>query len=98
MSVSFEATVSSSVSSEKSTTYTNSQGQSYEVMAGWMLSGPTATFTFGYNKEFSEAVSSSTGTTQTDAKSKGISFRQQVTPGFQYNGKSLGWLRMVYIC
>ncbi|EAT85242.1 hypothetical protein SNOG_07776 [Parastagonospora nodorum SN15] len=90
MSVEFEASVASSVSSEKSTTYTNSEGMSFEAMAGWMLSGPTATFSVGYNKEFSEAVSSSTGNTNTDTKSKGISFRQQVTPGFQYNGKSPG--------
>jgi hypothetical protein len=53
-----------------------------------MYSGPTATFTVGYNKEFPEAVSSSTGTSNTDTKSKGVAFQQQVTPGFQYNGKN----------
>jgi len=90
MSREYEVSVAASVSSEKSTTYTNSQGFSVEAMAGWMMAGPTATVSIGYNKEFSEAVSSSTGTTNTDTKSQGISFRQQLTRGYQYNGRSPG--------
>jgi hypothetical protein len=46
-----------------------------------------ATYSFSYNKEFSEAVASSTGTSNTDTKSRGVTLRQTVTPGFQYNGK-----------
>ena len=88
MSVSFEASVASSVSREKTTTYTNSEGITHEATVGWMYAGPTATYTFSHSKEFSEVVASSTGASNTDAKSRGVSFRQQVTPGFQYNGKT----------
>lgn len=89
MSVDFQASVASSISSEKTTTYTNSEGTTHEATVGWMYAGPTATYTFSYNKEFSEAVASSTGTSNTETKSRGVAFRWQVTAGFEYNGKTL---------
>lgn len=86
MSVDFSTTVATTVSSEKSTTFTNSEGFSIDVTLGWMYIGPTATTTLGYNKEFSEAISSSMGNAQTNTKSKSVSWRQQVLPGATYNG------------
>ncbi|KAF2266885.1 hypothetical protein CC78DRAFT_594689 [Lojkania enalia] len=94
MTMDFTITTSSSVSSEKSTTFTNSEGFSVDVTVGWMYAGPTATTTIGYNKEFSEALSSSTGLSQTDTNSTSVSWRQQVMPGATYNG----WMAPYLIC
>lgn len=86
ISFEFGTSVSSTVTSESSTTFTNSEGHSVDVSVGWMYVGPTASITLGYSEEFSKAVSSSTGTSQTDTQSSSVTVRQQAKPGATYNG------------
>jgi len=89
----FQASVGSTISSEKTTTYTNSQGTTHQVSVGAKIGGEifesSVEYSFAYNKQFSEAVSKSTGTSQTDTKTTGVIFSQKVTAGFLYNGKIL---------
>lgn len=80
--------VASGISSEKSTTITNSKGESQNVNVGFQWLGPTAMYDHGWTKDFSEAIATSTGSSTTDTKSTGVSFSQHLTIGYEYNGKA----------
>lgn len=85
----FSVSVASSISSEESTTFTNSEGETQNINTGFQWIGPTVTYDHGWTKDFSEAVATSTGTSTSNTKSKSVSFTQQLTIGYEYNGKAL---------
>ncbi|KAF2749219.1 hypothetical protein M011DRAFT_329600 [Sporormia fimetaria CBS 119925] len=80
-----------SISSESSTTYTNSAGWSLSVTAGVMYMGgfgPMFSVTAGVNEEFSKALANSIGESKTDTVSESLAFRENLEPGYRYNGES----------
>lgn len=87
----------STLTSEKSTTLTTSEGVSVSVTAGYAW-GPTLTVTGGYNKDWSDAVTNGMSTADTTTVSDSVTVSLGLMPGVSFNSKCYEFLYCESTC
>lgn len=88
MSIGMSFSAETSLMNEKSTTQTDSQGQSIDITAGFMiLEGPMASVTTGFSSDISNAVSSALSTTSGNTVTKSTTLNPGLVAGANFNGE-----------
>lgn len=81
-------TASDSLMNEQSTTITTTTGVSISMTAGFMLIGPMATVSTGFNTDWSNAVTNAFAETTSNSVTKSLTLNIGLTPGANFNGTS----------